>query len=190
MKKVNIFLILYFFMTSYISDNYQIKSCKIEFVFANGLQTGKKTLIFDRYGSVEKEEGESITNKISDDEIPREFIDKRISYHLLTIKTSDSIFNIDLDSMIGTKRVLLNANTGMINSKVNKVGESFYLNRKCEIFDYNGIKIWYWKGIAIKKEFLSSGGVIYEYATMINENYLIKDDEFLVPKNVKFKSFQ
>lgn len=190
MKRVYPFLILYFFMTSYVSDSYQIKSCKIEFVFANGLQTGQKTLIFDKYGSLEKEEGKSIVNKISNDEIPRELINQRVSYHLLTIKTNNSIFNIDLDSMTGTKKVLLEANRDVIDFRANKVGESFYLNRKCDIVNYNGVKIWYWKGIALKKEFPSSGGAIYEYATAIDENYLVKKDEFSIPKNIKFNSSQ
>ena len=54
--------------------------------------------------------------------------------------------------------------------------------------DFDGFKIWYWKGIVLKKEYIiSSTQKIYEYATSIDENYVIKEDEFKVPKNVKMQ---
>lgn len=39
-------------------------------------------------------------------------------------------------------------------------------------------------GIAIKKEMIVDGQTVYEYATSIDENYIIKPGEFQLPANV------
>ena len=66
-----------------------------------------------------------------------------------------------------------------------KVGEDTFLGKRCEIYDMGGAKIWYWKGVALKKVLLADQ--IYEDATSVDENYVIKPDEFEVPKNVKMQ---
>ena len=47
------------------------------------------------------------------------------------------------------------------------------------------IKFWYWNNLVLKKEF-AEGDVVktLEYATFIDENYMIKSDEFEIPKDV------
>lgn len=49
-----------------------------------------------------------------------------------------------------------------------------------------GLKAWYWKGIALKSGFSKDNG-IFEYATSIDENYIIKEDEFKFPDNIEMK---
>ncbi len=61
----------------------------------------------------------------------------------------------------------------------------FQTGTKTIIFD--DFKIWYWKGIALKKEMNIDNLKIYEYATFIDEDYKIKVDEFLVPRNIKMQ---
>jgi hypothetical protein len=186
---------------------YQIKSCKIDFVFSNGIQKGTKTIIFDDYGRLAKEMGTTYVDTSLNSDIPKEFIGNRTSYRSLIIKTKDSVFTIDLGSMLGSGRPALytdgfseksaaikisEKDTFQIdlsfNNKQKKIGEGVFLGKKCDIMDFDGFKIWYWKGIVLKKEYIiSSTEKIYEYATSIDENYIIKEDEFNLPDGVKMR---
>lgn|ERR1019366_5369040 len=186
---------------------YQITSCKIDVVFSNGVQRGTKTIISDDSGRLAKEMGTTYVDTSSNSDIPKEFIGSRTLYHTLIIKTKDSVFTIDLDSMFGSGRPALYSNgfsqkneatlrtekdTFQIdlsfNNEQKNIGEGVFLGKKCDIMDFDGFKIWYWKGIVLKKEYIiSSTQKIYEYATSIDENYVIKEDEFKVPKNVKMQ---
>lgn len=204
-RKTLIFLIFIIQASIGKSQNpYQIKSCKIDFVFSNGLQKGTKTLIFSDSGKIEKESGITYVDTSANSEIPRQFIGSRTVYNSLIIHTKDSVFAIDMDSKTGTSSFRFTLvesshqdepvkktgkNTFDIDllalqkNAAKKVGEDTFLNKKCDVIDLDGAKIWYWKGIALKKESLS--GQIYEYATSIDENYVIKENEFKVPDNIK-----
>ena len=70
------------------------------------------------------------------------------------------------------------------------IGIDTFLNRKCIIKSYGDkIKFWYWNNLVLKKEF-AEGDVIktLEYAISVDENYVIKADEFDIPKDVTMKN--
>ena len=170
----------------YSQTPYKINSCKIDFVFAAGnLRKGTKTLIFDDSGKVEKELGITYLDTSANAEIPKEIIGNRTVYHTLLIHTTDSIFSIDLDLMTCGKSANLNPGFSSTD-EMKKIREETFLSKKCDVMNVNGVKLWYWKGIVLKKEIPAEG--VYEYATSIDENYVIKKDEFEVPKNVKMLS--
>jgi hypothetical protein len=166
---------------------YKIKSCKIDFVFAGGkLEKGTKTLTFTDSGKIEKELSETFRDTSAMSEFPKEVVGNRIVFHQLLIHTADSIFYVDLDSMTGTKRITSGfGSSSFISDQMTKIKEDTFLNKTCEVMNMNGVKLWYWKGIVLKKEFPING--LYEYATSIDENYVIKEDEFKVPKSVKMQ---
>lgn len=171
----------------YSQTPYKINSCKIDFVFAaRSFEKGTKTMIFADSGKVEKEIAITYLDTSANAEIPKEIVDGRTVYHTLLIQTTDSILYIDLDSMTCIKSANLNPRYSSTHELMKKIREDTFLRKKCDVMDFNGIKLWYWKGIVLKKE-IPAGGV-YEYATSINENYVIKKDEFEVPKNVKILS--
>lgn len=171
----------------YSQAPYKINSCKIDFVFATGkFQKGTKTLIFTDSGKIEKEFGVTYRDTSANSEIPKEIIGNRTVYHTLLIHTIDSVFSIDLDLMTGSKRVKFGfGSSSFMDDQMKKVREDTFLNKKCDVMDFNGVKLWYWKGIVLKKELPVDG--VYEYATSIDENYVIKEDEFQVPKSVKME---
>lgn len=166
---------------------YELNSCKIDFVFATGnLQKGTKTLVFTDSGYIEKELSVTYIDTSGKTEIPKEVLGSRTVYNTLVIQTRDSVNSIDLDLMIGRKRTKYGSDLAsfVYDSKI-KVGEDTFLTKKCDIIDIEGVKLWYWKGIVLKKELPIDG--VYEYAVSIDEDYSIKADEFLIPKNVKMQ---
>lgn len=183
-----LFLLIFIFRITICNSQtpYKIKSCKIDSYFSNGFQKGKKSLIFTDSGKIEKLYTVVNTDTTIDIGIPKEYSrGKAVDHHLL-IQRTDSVFSIDLDKMIGYKKARFYIDfSSFIENKKKKIGEDTILNRSCDIIEINGIKIWYWKGIALKTELLV--GHVYEYATSIDENYIIKEDEFKLPKGVKIE---
>jgi hypothetical protein len=189
MRQLFIFFIVFVGQTSigYSQAPYKINSCKIDFFFAAGtFQKGTKTLIFIDSGRIEKEFGVTYRDTSANSEIPKEVIGDRTVYRALLIHTIDSVFSVDLDLMTGSKRVKFGfGSSSFMDDQMKKVREDTFLNRKCDVIDFNGVRLWYWKGIVLKKELGIDG--VYEYATSIDENYIIKDDEFQVPKDIKMQ---
>ena len=69
--------------------------------------------------------------------------------------------------------------------KFKKVGEDTFMGKKCEIIDMEGYKRWMWNGIALKKQLdMLPAGQWYKYAIAIDENYVIKKDEFKIPAGI------
>jgi hypothetical protein len=170
----------------------QIKSCKIDFAFSSPYFKGTKTIIFTDSGKIEKVIGEEYMDTSLNSVFKKNIISKPKIVHSLEIKTYDFIYSIDLDSMTGIRRPRFNFSGNLspfMDSLSEKIGEDTFLNRKCDIVNFGGVKIWYWKGIVIKKEFPGEDTKqkTYEYATSIDENYVIKQDDFKVPKGVKIK---
>ena len=93
---------------------------------------------------------------------------------MLLIPAVGSSFFFDL--MAGGKRQRLNLNmSSMIQDQKKKIGHDTFLNKTCEIVDFQGFKIWYWKGLALKKEMaLSPNPKVYEYATALIKIILLK----------------
>lgn len=174
-------------LIGYSQAPYKINSCKIDFVFAAGnFQKGTKTLIFSDSGKIEKEFAVTYRDTSANSEIPKEIIGDRTVYHMLLIHTLDSVFSIDLDSMIGSKSGnFMLGSSSFMNDQMKKVREDIFLTKKCDVIDFNGVSLWYWNGIILKKDLGIDG--VYEYATSIDENYIIKVDEFQVPKGVKMQ---
>jgi len=123
-------------------------------------------------------------------DLPKEVVGKQPVYNTLILKRPDSVFVINLDQLQGSKSAVLftmdkSAPDAAFRNMKRKVGEDTFLGRKCEIFDVGGAKIWYWRGIALKKVLLPDQ--LYEIATSIDERYIIKANEFEVPKNVRMQ---
>jgi hypothetical protein len=188
MRQILLILTVFFGQTfiGYSQAPYKINSCKIDFVFATGsFQKGTKTLVFADFGKVEKQFGVTYLDTSANTEIPKGMLGNRTVFHTLQIQTPDSVFSVDLDLMTGKKRVKFGFTSSLIDDQMIKVREDTFLGRKCNIMDFNGVKLWYWKGIVLKKEMPIDG--IYEYATSIDENYVVKEDEFQVAKGVKMQ---
>jgi hypothetical protein len=170
----------------------QLNSCKIDFVFGTPSYKGTKTIVFTDSGRIAKEIIDQVVDTTSNFGKPQENIKKRTKFHLLDIQIKDSVYRIDLDSMIGSKRRrIISFNQDPFIKNWTKIAEDTMLNRKCDIMEFHGFKIWYWKGIALKKEFPippnECNACMYEYAISIDENYIIKKDEFDVPEGIKME---
>jgi len=68
------------------------------------------------------------------------------------------------------------------------IGRDTLLGKPCDVAEINdGIRVWTWKGINLKTRNMPKGNeptIIIE-AVSIDEHYLIKPDEFQIPKNAK-----
>ena len=180
-------LIVTLFVVGQTQAPYEIKSAKIDFVFNNGLQLGTKTLIFTDSGKIEKAVAATEIDTSFFKNMSKEFNENLGASKTMIIQTQDSVFTIDLKKLTGTKRQRINVGIPSFPDEQKKktVTDSF-LNRECEIVDFHSFKIWYWKGIAVKKEMvIDATHKIYEYATSIDEDYIIKAEDFEVPDNVK-----
>lgn len=187
MSLLPLFLILY--SSGQTTSPYGIKSAKIEFAFSNGLQSGTKTLIFTDSGKIEKVFAAISMDTSKINNMPEGFSTNNISSQILINQTKDSVFAVDLEKQVGSKRERFNLDmSSMFNDNKESVGTDLFLNRLCDVYDLEGFKIWFWKGLVLKKEMaIDANQKIYEYATSINEDYPIKSDEFKAPKNVQFK---
>ena len=192
MKHRFLFLIFLVVCSNHIyCQPYKIKSCKIEFEYSAAMFKGKKTLIFADSGRIQKLVGEQIIDTTKMQELIPTNMGGRSTIRELQIQTKDSVFSVDLDLMtgFGRKRIGLGVDMSALTAEVyKKIGEDTFLNRKCDIIDFSGMKIWYWKGIVLKTQLPEeSGGVVIESATSIDEKYVIREDEFKVPVGVKMK---
>lgn len=191
MKKLLTFLPLLSILSSsgQTQSPYGIKSAKIDFVFSNGIQSGTKTLIFTDYGKTEKAFTITQTDTSKFNQMAEGLSLNQTSSQILIIQTTDSVITVDLEKLISSKRQRFNLDLSSTFDDQKKLFKTdTFLNKACEVVDLAGFKIWYWKGLALKKEMTIDGdNKIYECATSIEENYLIKADEFKVPSNVKLQ---
>lgn len=191
MKRISITLLILLLLslTSQTQPPYRIKSARIDYIFNNGFQSGTKTLIFTDSGRTEKVYGITQIDTSLLNTIPEEFSQTQPSSGKLVIQTPDSIISIDLKKGIANKRPRSDIDlSSFLDSHLKPIGTETFLNRMCEVMDVGGFKIWYWKGLALKKELMIDGNQkVYEYAVSIDENYVIKPDEFKVPENVTFQ---
>ncbi len=173
---------------------YQLKSAKIEYVFDLGFAQGTKTLVFTDSGRVEKVVGRQVIDTSMNAILPPGFrLTKAEIINIFIMQTKDFVYSINLDSMVGSKRprLTIEIDTSFFKSPEKFVGEDIFLGRKCEVWEFGPImKIWKWKGIVLKKETEADSKKITEYAISIDENYILKPDEFTVPPGVKIKEAQ
>jgi hypothetical protein len=174
---------------------YLIKSAKIDFVFGQGLLTGTRTLIFKDSGHIMRQETTTFpdTSLMSADttlKIPatqRALFMKQTTSHSLFIYARDTIFTIDLDALVGNSTKVSHSkedfNVIPVGSK--KIGVDTFLGRQCDVFDDGRFKLWYWKGLILKDESTNPDGTkIFDYATMIDEDYVPAQDAFNIPSAV------
>lgn len=188
--KTSLLYLVFLLYTNYIfCQIYEIKSCKIDFEYRTPMFKGKKTLIFADSGRIEKLVTEQSIDTLKMQELNPTNFGGRSKIHVIQIQTKDSVFSVDLDLMTGSSRERIRVGPDMttLAAKMNtKIGVDTFLNRKCDIVDFHGLKLWYWKGVVLKKQFPEeSGASVSEYATSIDENYNLKDDEFKVPSGAK-----
>lgn len=170
---------------------FQIKSGRIDFVWRNGISNGTKTLIFDDSGRIEKLIGvEYIDTSVDLQKLgfPEGLKNSRTLVNSLHIQTRDSIFSIDLDSSIGYSRPRLYWDLKSLFPPDRKIGNFEFLGRSCDLMETPVGEMLMWKGICLNKLFKNEiDPNLYEYAVLIDENYVIKKDEFKVPANIKMK---
>jgi len=181
-----LFFLLYSNLPCYSQKPYSIGHAKIEYTFSNGIQTGTKVLTFNDSGTIEKEDVFSVTDTAKSRLVfPDSSIHLQVKNHTAVIQTLDSVFNINYTLNTYNSRLKFTV-AGLVDKEKKKVGEGLFLGKKCDIFRIDVLKIWYWKGLALKKEIdMGAGGKWYEYAIKIDENYVPEDDEFIIPKEIK-----
>jgi hypothetical protein len=193
MKGIMHIIILLIFQISnvYSQAPFQIKSAKIDFSWSNGISKGIKTLIFDDSGRIEKLVGvEYIDTSIDLAALgfPKGIKIQRTVIHSLIIEEKDSTCRIDLDSMIGSKSQRIYWDMKSVTPIDKKVGEKLFLRKTCDIMESPFGKMLFWKGVCVNKTFdMRLEQNVYEYATIIDENYIIKEDEFKAPAGVKLR---
>lgn len=192
MNKIILILVTIFTSTYCVSQApYQIKSGKIDFVWNNGISGGTKTLIFDDSGRLEKLIGvEHIDTSLNLQKLgfPEGFKNYREIINSLYIQTKDSVFSIDLDSLVGYSRARIYFDIKSLFPADKKIGEIEFLGRVCNIMETPVGEMLMWKGICLNKFFKNEiDPIIYEYAISIDESYVIKTNEFKVPANIKMK---
>jgi hypothetical protein len=179
----------FYAFTSFSQAPCDIKSCKIEYEFFDGVQKGTKRLIFDDSGWTEKQIVFSILDSTKLPPFPSGSPEIKTVSNILTLKTLKWVYNIDLDLKIGQRspRTLFSMKS-MTDNLMKRIGVGVFLNRTCVIYDFNGYKIWIWKGVTLKKELaFPDGSKVYEIAISIDENYIIDKSEFKVPSGVKIE---
>ena len=69
------------------------------------------------------------------------------------------------------------------------LGQDTILGKPCKVVEYqHGVRIWLWKNIPLKNLPLwVSGPKIGENAILVDENYVIRPNEFKVPANIKIQ---
>lgn len=192
MKKILINISLFLVvLTGYTQAPYQVKSAKIDYVWSNGLSKGTKTLIFDDSGRVEKIIGKELFDtsvNLGDLGFPKAFKLNKTVQNSLIIQTKDSIYSIDMDSMVGSSSPRINMNLKSLLPKLKKLGEKEFAGKTCAIIETPFGKILMWKGICLNKFYEGAPSPeIYEYAVTVTENYVIKVDEFKVPSQVRME---
>ncbi len=190
MKKYQfLFICFVFYAISLFSQTpCDIKSCKIEYEFFDGAQKGTKTLIFDDSGLIEKQIVFSILDTTKLPPLPNGFPEIKTVSNILTLKTRKWVYNIDLDLKVGQKTARVLFSKSIPDNLMKKIGEGILLDKVCSIYDFNGFKIWIWKGMTLKKELVfPDGSKVYEIAVAIDEKYVITRDEFVVPSGMKIE---
>jgi hypothetical protein len=108
------------------------------------------------------------------------------TYHVLNMVTETDEYVIDLNRRTGIKRArqFSNAVDTALNGKTIK--KDTILGRECIVKEFqNGIKIWFWKGIVLKRQNSDEPNLgTGEVAVSIDEEYAIKEDDFSIPKNI------
>jgi hypothetical protein len=191
--------------------HFPIKSCRVVFKFVNGPQSGTKTVIFDDWGNLEKEEGVTMTDTIAMRKVLGSVLDSASTspetsafqnnfrlaalQHTLIITTNGQRYIIDLDQHTGVKGPILIMEDNM-EGVLKQTGFVFarldtLLGKPCEIWEAHGaFRFWVWnKFYVLKKELMADFPAsmrVEEYATEIDESYSIKPDEFKVPDNIIF----
>lgn len=204
---ISVFLLL-LSLNTYSQDSshsekiFGIKSCKIVYVFDIGIGKGEKTIIFDDWGNTAKEYGvvypdTSQMKTLIGKDFPQAFDSMPLSkfsqaQHLLKIQTKGVMYNIDLDRKVGYISSYFQPDSSFkFPDGIEKIiGTDTFLNRKCIIKSFGDkAKLWYWNNLVLKKEFDESDLVkTFEYATSIDETYIIKPDEFDIPKDITIKN--
>jgi len=176
--------------------NYGIKSCRIVYTFQNGPQSGSKIVTFDQWGAIEKEEVTTMTDTglmrkaLTDAPAPVNKMALPGVQHVLLIKDTKTKYTIDLGKMIGyvTHASALQVGPDFLEKNSIVVGNDTILGKPCVIREmHQAFRFWVWNKIVLKKKLIQNGPEINvaEYATEIDEDYVMKPDEFKVPPNIK-----
>lgn len=168
---------------------YDTKSGKIIYQFFNGIQQGQKIVIFDNYGREEK----MISNTIMSLNIKNSERNAGDTIHEMIIKKAGFMYKINLDDGTGFKisrSETLPLNLDALRPGQVIAGTDVVLDRPCTIVEvFGSLRTWYWNRIPIKKEVIGTSTTknVEEYAVFIDENYMVRKNEFDIPEGVKIK---
>ncbi len=156
-------------------------------------------MIFDDWGNTVKEEVTTFTDTIMMRHVFRSISDSMGNIpvpavqHNLIIKISSQLYSIDLDKHIGYKSNSISFHFGPDFFKKDEVivGTDTIIGKPCQIVDMqHAFRLWIWEKIPLKKQpipAIMDGVKVEEYATEIDDSYVIKADEFKIPFNIKIQ---
>jgi hypothetical protein len=178
-----------------------IKSGRIVYTFFAITASGERILTFDDWGNTFKEELTTVQDTATMEKLlmavkgnsksaPDSLFNMKMRavQHYWGIRTPMQTWTIDPDRHIGYVTESYNPpELGPIPATV--VGQDTILGKPCQVVEQqHGIRIWFWKNIPLKKLPLwVSGPNVGEHATLIDENYVIRPNEFKAPANIKIK---
>ena len=171
-------------------DNSKIKRYDIESAFIkysiSGNTKGEETLKFDYFGSRE----------ISKIDATREVVFYSVKnvqkIKTLTIFSDSILYALDLKNKTGVKTISkkYTADNQFTKEEIIKNGGKLVsneriLDKKCEVWKTNNLKIWLWKGIALKIVSNIIGKNYTKEAVELKENIKINNIELAAPVDVK-----
>lgn len=179
---------------------FRVKSGRVVYTFFAITASGERILTFDDWGNTYKEEITTvqdtlilkaflIATKGMSKSAPDSLFNMKMRgvQHYLGIHTPTQTWSIDLDLHIGYVSEGYNSpDLGPVSETV--VGHDTILGKPCQVVERQPrIRIWFWKNIPVKKLplWISGPNVVGEHATLIDENYVIRPNEFKVPANIK-----
>lgn len=191
MRKLAILIILIFSVSSLFAQmkRYEIKSGHIEYEITGsgnmmGMTTkitGKSSLLFKDYGSLELSHEKIIQNIMGQNEVTEDItkFDNNIVY---SVNLEDKVIykqEIPLDS--DDPALSLKGKKSLIALGGKKIGNENLLGFNCEIWELSGIKMWMYKSVPLKTEATTMGMKQILMAKSVKFDISIDDDKFKLP---------
>ncbi len=190
------FLAFLFFSTNVYSQtkNDKIKRYNIESAFIkysiSGNTKGEEILKFDDFGKRE----------ISKTDVVREVVFYSVKniqkIKLLNVFKNNFLYAIDLNNKTGIKTIskeYINDNKftkeDILKNGGILIAKNDILGKNCEVWKTRNLKIWLWKGLALKIKSKIVGKKYEKIATEIKENISILPNELMIPNDIKITDY-
>lgn len=191
MRSLSLLVVLFLGVTSLFAQvkRYEIKSAQIEYEILGsgnimGIPTnisGTSSLIFKDYGSLELNH-----EKFSQDTMGQKEITEDI-----TKFDNDTVYSVDLeDKVIYKQKIPVDSDDPALTLKGKKalsslggkkLGVEKILGYPCEIWEFSGVKTWFYKAVPLKSEATIMGIKQTQIAKSVKFDVSISDDKFKLP---------